>query len=57
MFSIGQKVNICWAAAATWLGYVIPLPNFARAGDRMIAAMLVGAGYGWIPGILKVKLG
>jgi simple sugar transport system permease protein len=58
MFSIGQEGQyLVGAAAAAWLGYVIHLPPILHPLLLMLAAMLVGAGYGWIPGILKVKLG
>jgi general nucleoside transport system permease protein len=58
MFSIGQEGQyLLGAAAAAWLGYVIHLPSILHPLILMFAAMLVGAGYGWIPGILKVKLG
>src|SRR5688572_32998034 len=58
MFSIGQEGQyLLGAAAAAWLGYAFHLPPILHAFVIIIAAMLVGAGYGWIPGILKVKLG
>ena len=58
MFSIGQEGQyLLGAAAAAWLGYAIHLPPVLHALLIIVAAMLVGAGYGWIPGILKVKLG
>lgn len=58
MFSIGQEGQyLLGAAAAAWLGYAIHLPPILHALVLMIAAMLVGAAYGWIPGILRVKLG
>jgi general nucleoside transport system permease protein len=58
MFSIGQEGQyLLGAAAAAWLGYAIHLPPILHALVLMLAAMLVGAGYGWIPGILRVKLG
>ena len=58
MFSIGQEGQyLLGAAAAAWLGYAIHLPPVVHALVLMIAAMLVGAAYGWIPGILRVKLG
>lgn len=58
MFSIGQEGQyLMGAVAAAWLGYAIHLPPVLHALMLMLAAMLVGAGYGWIPGILKVKLG
>src|SRR5689334_8915056 len=58
MFSIGQEGQyLVGAVAAGWLGYVIHLPPVLHPIMLMAAAMLVGAAYGWIPGILKVKLG
>lgn len=58
MFSIGQEGQyLLGAAAAAWLGYTLHLPPILHALVLMAAAMLVGAAYGWIPGILKVKLG
>jgi simple sugar transport system permease protein len=58
MFSIGQEGQyLLGAVIAAWLGYAIHLPPVVHALVLMIAAMLVGAAYGWIPGILRVKLG
>jgi general nucleoside transport system permease protein len=58
MFSIGQEGQyLLGAAAAAWLGYAIHLPPILHPLVILIGSMLVGAGYGWIPGILKVKLG
>ena len=58
MFSIGQEGQyLLGAAAAAWLGYAIHLPPIIHPIVLMLAAMLVGAAYGWIPGILKVKIG
>ena len=58
MFSIGQEGQyLLGAAVAAWLGYAIHLPPILHPLVIMLGAMLVGAGYGWIPGILKVKLG
>jgi simple sugar transport system permease protein len=58
MFSIGQEGQyLLGAAVAAYLGYAIHLPPILHPLVLMLAAMLVGAGYGWIPGILKVKLG
>src|SRR5215510_930436 len=58
MFSIGQEGQyLVGAVAAAWLGYAVHLPPLLHPFALMAAAMLVGAGYGWIPGILKVKLG
>lgn len=58
MFSIGQEGQYLFGAvAAAWLGYNIHLPPIIHPIVLIIAAMVVGAAYGWIPGILKVKLG
>jgi simple sugar transport system permease protein len=58
MFSIGQEGQyLLGAAMAAWLGYAIHLPPVVHALVLMIGAVLVGAAYGWIPGILRVKLG
>lgn len=58
MFSIGQEGQyLLGAAIAAYLGYAIHLPPILHPLVLMLAAMLVGAGYGWLPGILKVKLG
>ena len=58
MFSIGQEGQyLLGAVAAAWLGYALHLPPILHVLVILIAAMFVGAGYGWIPGILKVKLG
>jgi general nucleoside transport system permease protein len=58
MFSIGQEGQyLVGAVAAAWLGYTVHLPPILHPLLLMAAAMLVGAAYGWIPGILKVKLG
>jgi simple sugar transport system permease protein len=58
MFSIGQEGQyLVGAVAAAWLGYIVHLPPVLHPLFLMAAAMLVGAAYGWIPGILRVKLG
>jgi simple sugar transport system permease protein len=58
LFSIGQEGQYLFgAAAAAWLGYAIHLPPILHALVLILAGMLVGAAYGWIPGILKVKIG
>jgi ABC-type uncharacterized transport system permease subunit len=58
LFSIGQEGQyLLGAAAAAWLGYAIHLPPIIHPLVLILAAMLVGAAYGWIPGILKVKIG
>jgi simple sugar transport system permease protein len=58
MFSIGQEGQyLLGAVAAAWLGYAIHLPAIPHTFVLLFAATIVGAAYGWIPGILKVKLG
>jgi simple sugar transport system permease protein len=58
MFSLGQMGQLMLGGmVAAWLGYAIHLPPVIHPLVAMIAAMLVGAAYGWLPGILKVKLG
>lgn len=58
MFSIGQEGQyLLGAVAAAWLGYAIHLPPILHPIVIIAAAMLAGAFYGWIPGILRVKLG
>lgn len=58
MFSIGQEGQyLVGAVAAAWLGYIVHLPPVLHPMLLMAAAMLAGAAYGWIPGILRVKLG
>jgi simple sugar transport system permease protein len=57
MFSLGQMGQLMLGGmVAAWIGYAIHLPPVLHPLVAMIAAMLVGAAYGWIPGILKVKL-
>lgn len=58
LFSIGQEGQYLFgAAAAAYLGYAIHLPPIIHTIVLMLAAMLIGAAYAWIPGILKVKIG
>ena len=42
---------------AAWLGYIIHLPPVIHPIVAILAAMLVGGIYGWLPGVLKVRLG
>ena len=57
MFSIGQEGQFLMGAAmAAWLGYTIHLPFGIHQLVIMLASMAAGAAYGFIPGILKVKL-
>ena len=58
MFSIGQEGQyLLGAAAAAWLGYALHLPPILHPLVLILGAMAVGAAYGWIPGILRVRLG
>jgi simple sugar transport system permease protein len=45
------------AVMAAWLGYSIHLPVVIHPIVIILAAMVIGGLYGWIPGVLKVKLG
>ncbi len=57
MFSIGQEGQFALGALiAAWLGYAISLPPIIHPIFIMLAAMIVGGIYGYIPGWLKVKL-
>lgn len=58
MFQIGQEGQfLVGATVAAWLGYAIKLPAIIHPIFILLASALVGAFYGWIPGVLKVKLG
>ncbi|HRE27292.1 MAG TPA: adenylate/guanylate cyclase domain-containing protein, partial [Anaerolineales bacterium] len=58
MFSIGQEGQyLLGAVMAAWLGYAIQLPPVIHPLFIMIMSMLAGAAYGWVPGVLRVKLG
>ena len=58
LFSIGQEGQfLMGSVVAAWLGYSIHLPGGVHKIVIMLACMAVGAAYGYIPGILKVKLG
>ncbi|MFN8486280.1 MAG: ABC transporter permease [Caldilineaceae bacterium] len=58
MFSIGQEGQfLIGAVAAAWLGYAIHLPPVLHPAVVLIAAMAAAGVYGWIPGVLKVRLG
>jgi simple sugar transport system permease protein len=57
MFSIGQEGQLALGAlVAAWLGFALDLPAVIHPIVIMLAAMLVGGIYGYIPGVLKVKL-
>ena len=58
MFSIGQEGQyLMGAVVAAYLGYAIHLPIIIHPIVIILGSMLAGALYGWIPGLLKVKLG
>jgi len=58
MFSIGQEGQfLIGATVAAWLGFAVHLPPVIHPLFVMAAAMLAAGIYGWIPGVLKVRLG
>lgn len=58
LFSLGQEGQLMLGGImAAWLGYVIHLPPVIHPIVAILAAVLVGGIYGWLPGVLKVKLG
>ena len=58
IFSLGQEGQMMLGSVvAAWLGWTVMLPAGIHPVFIMLAAMLVGAAYGWIPGVLKVRLG
>ncbi|MFK7802553.1 MAG: ABC transporter permease [Anaerolineae bacterium] len=57
MFSIGQEGQFALGACvAAWLGWSLDLPPIIHPIVVLLGAMLVGGIYGYIPGVLKVKL-
>ncbi|MEM7029450.1 MAG: ABC transporter permease [Chloroflexota bacterium] len=57
MFSIGQEGQLAMGAlVAAWLGFAVDLPSVIHPLFVMLVAMIAGGIYGWIPGLLKVKL-
>jgi general nucleoside transport system permease protein len=58
LFSLGQEGQLLLGGMmAAWLGYVIHLPPVIHAAVAILGGVAVGAAYGWVPGVLKVKLG
>jgi simple sugar transport system permease protein len=58
MFSIGQEGQMLMGSvAAAWLGWAVLLPAGVHPAFVILISMLAGGIYGWIPGVLKVKLG
>jgi simple sugar transport system permease protein len=58
MFNLGQEGQfLIGATIAAWLGFAVLLPPVLHPAFIILASM-AGAGlYGWIPGVLKVRLG
>ena len=58
MFSIGQEGQfMIGALVAAWLGFAVDLPPIIHPIFIMLVAMAAAGLYGWIAGVLKVKLG
>jgi simple sugar transport system permease protein len=58
MFSLGQEGQMMLGSiVAAWLGYVVLLPAGIHPVFVMLASMAAGGFYGWIPGVLKIRLG
>jgi len=58
MFSLGQEGQMMLGSImAAWLGYALLLPAGIHPIVVMLASMAAGGLYGWIPGVLKVRLG
>ena len=58
IFSLGQEGQMMLGSiTAAWLGYAILLPAGIHPIVIMLASMAVGGFYGWIPGVLKIRLG
>ncbi len=58
VFSLGQEGQMMLGAVtAAWLGWALHLPVVIHPLVIILAAMVVGGLYGFVPGVLKVKLG
>jgi simple sugar transport system permease protein len=58
VFSLGQEGQMMLGAVtAAWLGYALELPYVIHPLVILLAALIVGGLYGYVPGFLKVKLG
>ena len=58
MINLGQEGQyLIGAVVAAWLGFAIHLPPVIHSAVVIAAAMAAAGFYGWIPGILKVRLG
>lgn len=57
LFSLGQEGQLMLGGMmAAWLGYILDLPAIVHPLVAILAGMLVGGAYAWIPAVLKVKL-
>ncbi|WP_053093564.1 ABC transporter permease [Actinobaculum suis] len=58
LFNIGGQGQLIFGAiAAAWVGFAVDLPSGVHVLVALIAGILGGAAYGFIPGILKAKTG
>ena len=58
IFSLGQEGQMMIGAIiAAWLGWSLSLPSVIHPIVIIVVAMIAGGAYGYIPGVLKVKLG
>lgn len=58
MFNLGQEGQyLMGAVVAAWLGIAIHLPPVLHPLVIIAASMAAAGAYGWIPGVLKVRLG
>jgi general nucleoside transport system permease protein len=58
MFNLGQEGQyLIGAVVAAWLGFAIHLPPVIHAAVIIAASMAAAGFYGWIPGVLRVRLG
>jgi general nucleoside transport system permease protein len=57
LFSLGQEGQMALGALVSGaIALFVPLPGIIRIPLALIAAMVVGFIWGWIPGVLKAKL-
>ncbi|MFN8446122.1 MAG: ABC transporter permease [Caldilineaceae bacterium] len=58
MFNLGQEGQfLIGAVVAAWLGIAIHLPPVLHPLVIILASMAAAGAYGWLPGMLKVRLG
>lgn len=58
LFSLGQEGQLLLGGmTAAWLGFALHMPAVIHPTFVILAAMLVGGIYGWLPGVLRVRLG